>query len=61
MGSIEQAETGAAEIEATLSDPALYAERASEVPAIVERQREIQEDLERLMSRWMELEAISTG
>jgi len=61
VASIEQAETGAAEIEATLSDPALYAERASEVPAIVERQREIQEELERLMSRWMELEAISTG
>ena len=61
VASIEQAETGAAEIEATLSDPALYAERASEVPGIVERQREIQEELERLMSRWMELEAISTG
>ena len=61
VGSIEQAETTAAEIESTLSDPTLYAERASEVPAIVERQREIQEDLERLMSRWMELEAISTG
>jgi ATP-binding cassette subfamily F protein uup len=59
--SIEDAETTAAEIEATLSDPSTYAERASEVPAIVERQREIQEELERLMSRWMELEAISAG
>jgi ATP-binding cassette subfamily F protein uup len=56
LASIEQTETSAAEIEATLSDPALYAERASEVPAIVERQRELQEELERLMSRWMELE-----
>ncbi len=54
--SIEQAETTAAEIEATLADPALYAERASEVPRIVERQGEIQAELERLMSRWMELE-----
>ena len=61
VGLIERAETSAAEIEATLSDPKLYAERASEVPAIVERQRAIQEDLERLMSRWMELEAISAG
>jgi ATP-binding cassette subfamily F protein uup len=61
VGSIEQAETSAAEVEATLSDPKLYAERASEVPALVERQREIQEELERLMSRWVELEAISAG
>jgi ATP-binding cassette subfamily F protein uup len=61
VGSIEQAETTAAEIEATLSDPKLYAERASEVRAIIERQREIQEELEHLMSRWMELEAISGG
>jgi len=56
VASIEQAETSAAEIEATLGDPTLYAERAPEVPAIVERQREIQEELEHLMSRWMELE-----
>ena len=56
VASIEQAETNAAEIEATLGDPALYAERASEVPGIVERQGEIQDELERLMSRWMELE-----
>ena len=56
VASIEQAETSAAEIESTLNDPTVYAERASEVPAIVERQRELQEELERLMSRWMELE-----
>jgi ATP-binding cassette subfamily F protein uup len=61
VASIEHAETTASEIESTLSDPATYAERASEVPAIVERQREIQGELERLMSRWMELEAISSG
>jgi ATP-binding cassette subfamily F protein uup len=56
VASIEQAETNAAEIEATLADPTLYAQRASEVPRIVERQGEIQDELERLMSRWMELE-----
>jgi ATP-binding cassette subfamily F protein uup len=61
VGSIEEAERTAAEIEATLSDPTLYAERASEVPAVVERQREIQEELERLMTRWMELEAVSAS
>ncbi|MBW2550903.1 MAG: ATP-binding cassette domain-containing protein, partial [Deltaproteobacteria bacterium] len=45
--------------EIVISDPATYAERASEVPSIVERQRKGQEELEQLMSRWMELEAIS--
>jgi ATP-binding cassette subfamily F protein uup len=56
VASIQQAETNAAEIEATLADPALYAQRASEIPKIVERQGEIQDELERLMSRWLELE-----
>ena len=56
LASIERAEATASELEETLGDPALYAERAAEVPAIVERQREIQDELERLMSRWMELE-----
>ena len=61
LASIDRAEAGAAEIESTLSDPRLYAERASEVPGIVEQQRELQEQLGQLMSRWMELEAISTN
>jgi ATP-binding cassette subfamily F protein uup len=56
LASIERAEASASEIEETLGDPTLYAERATEVPAIVERQRELQHELERLMSRWMELE-----
>ncbi len=61
LGSIEKAETLAGELEATLADPELYAERSSEVPAILERQRKTQEDLERLLARWMELEEIASG
>ena len=56
VASIERAEATAAKIEETLADPTLYAERAAEVPAIIARQGELQEELERLMSRWMELE-----
>jgi ATP-binding cassette subfamily F protein uup len=56
VAAIERAEATATEIEETLADPVLYAARAAEVPAIVERQGEIQAELERLMSRWMELE-----
>jgi ATP-binding cassette subfamily F protein uup len=54
---IERAETAVAEVEKLLQDPSLYAERADEVPAVVARQDELQTELERLMARWMELEA----
>ena len=57
VAGIERAETQAAEVEALLNDPALYTERAEEVPAIVARQGEIQAELERMMTRWMELES----
>jgi len=61
VAEIEQAEARAAEIEALLNDPALYAERAAEVPAIVARQRELQEEIDQMMARWMELEARNAG
>ena len=61
VAEIEQAEARAAEIEALLNDPALYAERAAEVPAIVERQRELQDEIDQMMARWMELEARNAG
>jgi len=44
-----------------LNDPALYADRAEEVPAIVARQGELQEELDRKMTRWMELESKAAG
>jgi len=56
---IEQAEAKAAEIDALLNDPTLYAERAEEVPTIVARRRELHDEIERMMSRWVDLEARS--
>ena len=56
-GEIERAESDAAEVDALLNDPALYAERAEEVPDIVARQDALRAEIERLMARWLELEA----
>ncbi len=61
VAGIERAETKAAEVEALLNDPALYAERAEEVPSIVARQGELQAELDRMMTRWMELESKAAG
>ncbi|MGB5697959.1 MAG: ATP-binding cassette domain-containing protein, partial [Polyangiales bacterium] len=57
---IEKLEAGAADVEALLNDPTLYAERAAEVPAIVARQQELRDKIDRMMARWMELEAKKT-
>ncbi|MGB5349341.1 MAG: ABC-F family ATP-binding cassette domain-containing protein, partial [Polyangiales bacterium] len=56
-GEIERAETEAREVEALLNDPALYADRAEEVPAIVARQGKLQAQIDQMMTRWMELES----
>ncbi len=61
MGRIEHAETEAAEVDTLLSDPALYAQRAEEVPAIVARQGELREEIDRMMARWVELESKGAG
>ena len=47
----------AAEVDARLNDPALYAERAWAVPDLVARQEALRTEIERLMARWVELEA----
>ena len=60
-GDIERAETEAREVEALLNDPALYADRAQEAPAIVARQDELQAQIDRMMTRWMELESKASG
>jgi ATP-binding cassette subfamily F protein uup len=57
VAEIEEAEARAAQIAALLNDPTLYAERAAEVPSIVARQRELQSEIDRMMARWVELEA----
>lgn len=56
-GDIERAEKEAAEVEALLNDPALYADRAEAVPSIVARQRELHDEIDEMMARWMELES----
>jgi ATP-binding cassette subfamily F protein uup len=56
VAEIEQAEARAAEIEALLNDPTLYADRAADVPAIVARRRELQDEIDQMMTRWIELE-----
>lgn len=56
-GEIERAEAEAAEVDALLNGPALYAERAEEVPDFVGRQEVLRAEIDRLMARWLELEA----
>ncbi|MEO0325202.1 MAG: ABC-F family ATP-binding cassette domain-containing protein [Myxococcota bacterium] len=55
-GRIEAAEATLATLDAELSDPALYAERAAEAPALTARREALATDLEALMSRWEALE-----
>jgi len=61
MAAIEEAEAALSELDAILADPALYAERAAEVPALVARQEEARAEVERLMARWEALEAKKAG
>lgn len=56
VGRIEEAETTIASLQAELEDPALYAERAAEVPAKVERLETLRLELDTLVDRWAELE-----
>ena len=56
-GEIERTEVEAAEVDVLLNDPALYAERAEEVRDIVARQEALRAEIDRLMARWLELEA----
>jgi len=60
-GEIERAEAEAAEVDAQLNDPALYAERPNEVPKIMARQEALRAEIDRLMTRWVELEAKSSA
>jgi ATP-binding cassette subfamily F protein uup len=55
---IEAAEGQVATLEARLQDPALYASRAAEVPALVAELEAARREVERLYARWQELDAI---
>ena len=57
--AIVAAERAVAELEATLSDPAVFRDRAAEVPALVARLDGARAEVDRLFARWQELEAIA--
>ncbi|MCB9620706.1 MAG: ABC-F family ATP-binding cassette domain-containing protein [Sandaracinus sp.] len=57
MEAIEVAETRVAELDALLSDPATYVDRAPEVPKLTADRDAAHAEVERLMARWEELEA----
>ena len=56
--SITAAETRVTELEATLSDPAVFKDRAAEIPTLVAALDAARLEVERLYARWAELDAI---
>ncbi|MGE5184943.1 MAG: ABC-F family ATP-binding cassette domain-containing protein [Acidobacteriota bacterium] len=56
--AIVAAEREVATLEATLSDPAVFKERAAEVPELVGKLDAARHEVERLFARWQELDAI---
>jgi ATP-binding cassette subfamily F protein uup len=56
--AIVAAEQRVAELEAALSDPALFKERGAEVPGMVAELDRARAEVERLFARWHELEAL---
>jgi ABC transport system ATP-binding/permease protein len=58
---IDEAEREVAQCEKALSDPALYASRASEVPAMTRKLDEAKARAAALMARWEELEQKQAG
>ncbi len=56
--TIGEAEAAVAALEAQLQDPALYATRSAEVPALVAALEQARETVDTLYARWGELEAI---
>jgi ATP-binding cassette subfamily F protein uup len=60
-GAIEAAERRVRELEATLSDPAVFKDRPTEVQQLVADLDGARAEVERLFARWQELEAIPEG
>jgi ATP-binding cassette subfamily F protein uup len=56
--TITQAERNVAELEAKLSDPTVFKDRAADVQALVAKLDQARAEVERLFARWQELEAI---
>jgi ATP-binding cassette subfamily F protein uup len=59
--AIEGAETRVKDLEATLSDPAVFKDRPTEVQTLVAALDAARAEVERLFARWQELEAIPEG
>jgi ATP-binding cassette subfamily F protein uup len=59
--SITAAETQVKDLEATLSDPNVYKDRAADVPGLVASLDAARHEVERLYARWQELEAIAAA
>jgi ATP-binding cassette subfamily F protein uup len=60
-GAIEVAERRVKDLEATLSDPAVFKDRPTEVQQLVAELDGARAEVERLFARWQELEAIPEG
>jgi ATP-binding cassette subfamily F protein uup len=59
--TIVAAEAAVVELEATLQDPAVFKDRAAEVPALVVKLDGLRDEVTRLYARWAELAAIPPG
>ena len=59
--AIEVAERRVKDLEATLSDPAVFKDRATEVQQLIAELDGARAEVERLFARWQELEAIPEG
>jgi ABC transport system ATP-binding/permease protein len=57
--AIATAERDVADLEATLSDPAVFKDRATEVQSLVGRLDAARAEVERLFARWQELDALA--
>ena len=57
--TIGSAEAAVAALEAELSNPAVFKDRATEVPALIAKLEVARADVERLYARWQELDAIA--
>jgi ATP-binding cassette subfamily F protein uup len=55
---ITQAEARVKELEASLNDPAIYKERGAEVPVLLSQLETQRAEVDRLYSRWQELESL---
>ena len=56
--TIAAAERKVSELEATLSDPGVFKDRATEVPALIAALDAARAEVERLFARWQELDAL---